>query len=81
MSPEVLEMVGLAVESSEYLSPRQKQIVYDVCLGATNREIGEKLGISPNTVDVQLTRVFIKTGLEKRTQLLPFLMSQFHEEY
>jgi DNA-binding CsgD family transcriptional regulator len=39
------------------------------CLGYTNREIGKRLNISPETVKVRLQRVTMKFGVTSRSQL------------
>ncbi|MFH8446317.1 AAA family ATPase [Streptomyces sp. NPDC018026] len=51
------------------LSPQQQQIVRLAAHGLTNREIGEKLFLSPRTVGSHLYRVFPKLGITARTQL------------
>jgi len=38
-------------------------------LGYTNREIGKRLNISPDTVKVRLQRALMKFGLTSRSQL------------
>jgi DNA-binding NarL/FixJ family response regulator len=51
------------------LSPQQQQIVQLAARGLTNREIGEKLFLSPRTVGSHLYRVFPKLGITARSQL------------
>ncbi|GAA1614771.1 LuxR family transcriptional regulator [Nonomuraea maheshkhaliensis] len=51
------------------LSPQQRQIVRLAARGLTNREIGERLFLSPRTVGSHLYRVFPKLGVTTRAQL------------
>lgn len=51
------------------LSPQQQQIVQLAARGLTNREIGERLFLSPRTVGSHLYRVFPKLGITARSQL------------
>src|SRR5687767_11017214 len=51
------------------LSAREQQVAALACLGYTNREIGKRLSISPETVKVRLQRSLMKFGLSSRTQL------------
>jgi len=53
----------------ESLSPREQQVAALACLGYTNREIGERLHISPETAKVRLQRACTKFGLNTRSQL------------
>ncbi|MFF4469528.1 AAA family ATPase [Streptomyces sp. NPDC001599] len=55
------------------LSPQQQQIVQLAAHGLTNREIGEKLFLSPRTVGSHLYRVFPKLGITARSQLRDLL--------
>ncbi|MET9352186.1 AAA family ATPase [Streptomyces sp. NPDC006617] len=55
------------------LSPQQQQIVQLAAHGLTNREIGEKLYLSPRTVGSHLYRVFPKLGITARAQLRDLL--------
>jgi DNA-binding CsgD family transcriptional regulator len=48
------------------LTPRELQIAELVGQGLTNREIAEKLYLSPKTVDVHLGRVYAKLGVSRR---------------
>lgn len=51
------------------LSPQQQQIIRLAARGLTNREIGEKLFLSPRTVSSHLYRSFPKLGITARSQL------------
>jgi DNA-binding NarL/FixJ family response regulator len=53
----------------EILSPREKDVTALVCLGYTNREIGARLNISPETVKDRLETTMNKFNLAKRTEL------------
>lgn len=51
------------------LSPRESEIVALLHQGLSNREIGERLGISVNTVKKHLSSGFEKLGIHRRRQL------------
>ncbi|WP_235854663.1 AAA family ATPase [Nonomuraea aridisoli] len=51
------------------LSPQQQQIVRLAARGLSNREIGERLFLSPRTVGSHLYRAFPKLGVTARSQL------------
>jgi DNA-binding CsgD family transcriptional regulator len=51
------------------LSPREREVAALACLGHTNRQIAQRLNISPETVKVRLQRVMMKYGVTSRSQL------------
>ncbi|WP_320778702.1 helix-turn-helix transcriptional regulator, partial [Streptomyces sp. CRN 30] len=51
------------------LTPQQQQIVRLAATGLTNREVAEKLYLSPRTVGSHLYRAFPKLGITARSQL------------
>ena len=51
------------------LSERERQVAALACLGYTNREIGKRMNISPETVKVRLQRAMMKFGVTTRSQL------------
>lgn len=50
------------------LSPREAQVLTAVSEGLNNRQIGETLGISENSVKMHLKRIFFKLGADDRTE-------------
>ena len=50
------------------LSPRETEVLTAVADGLGNRQIGEKLGISENSVKMHLKRIFYKLGADDRTE-------------
>ncbi|WP_240204768.1 ATP-binding protein [Streptomyces actuosus] len=60
---------GSARDRLPALTPQQRQIVRLAARGLTNREIGERLQLSPRTVGSHLYRSFPKLGVTARSQL------------
>src|SRR5450759_1610300 len=54
------------------LSDREQEILKLVATGVSNKEISQKLFISPNTVKVHLRNVFAKIGVASRTEATLF---------
>jgi DNA-binding NarL/FixJ family response regulator len=55
--------------STPRLTPREREIVHQICAGLKNKEIGEALTITPGTVKVHLMHIFEKTGVKDRFEL------------
>jgi DNA-binding NarL/FixJ family response regulator len=51
------------------LTPREKQIVHQICEGQKNKEIAATLSITAGTVKVHLMHIFEKTGVKDRFEL------------
>jgi DNA-binding CsgD family transcriptional regulator len=58
------------------LTRREREIVEHLRTGLTNREIGEVLGISVNTVRNTLARLFAKVGVSTRSELMGALTAE-----
>jgi DNA-binding CsgD family transcriptional regulator len=52
------------------ISPRETDIVREICNGLSNKEISEKLFISLQTVKDHTHRIYIKTNVRSRVQLI-----------
>ncbi|MYS80576.1 AAA family ATPase [Streptomyces sp. SID5474] len=64
-----LDVTDAVPDALAELSPQQQQIIRLAARGLTNREIGEKLFLSPRTVGSHLYRSFPKLGITARSQL------------
>lgn len=64
----------VASESAQFkaLSEREQEVLRLAAQGFTSREIGDKLTISPKTVETYRQRVMEKLGLEHRSDLIRF---------
>jgi DNA-binding NarL/FixJ family response regulator len=51
------------------LSPREQQVTAQVCLGLTNRQIADRLNISPNTVKTYVSSILRKFSVSNRNEL------------
>ncbi len=56
------------------LSPREQEVLALTAEGFSSREIGEKLFISPKTVDTYRSRIMDKLGLSHRSELVRFAL-------
>jgi len=58
------------------LSEREIEVVLSLAEGLTNKEIGERLGLSRHTVKNYLFRIFDKIGVSSRVELLHLTLRQ-----
>ncbi len=56
------------------LSPREKEVVFLLLRGYSNKEIASHCGLSVETVKEYLKNVYHKVGAHKRTALLAHLL-------
>ena len=52
------------------VSPRETDIIREICNGLSNKEISDKLFISLQTVKDHTHRIYIKTNVKSRVQLI-----------
>jgi DNA-binding NarL/FixJ family response regulator len=67
-SPEP-SLEGSGRRTAPRLTPREKQIVEQICEGLKNKEIAQALSITAGTVKVHLMHIFEKTGVKDRFEL------------
>jgi two-component system nitrate/nitrite response regulator NarL len=60
---------GFERRSSPRLTPREREIVQQICAGLKNKEIAQTLSITAGTVKVHLMHIFEKTGVKDRFEL------------
>lgn len=62
--------------SVEKLTPREREILTHIAEGQTSREIGEKLVISPKTVDRHRENIMGKLNLRNRAELVKYAIAK-----
>lgn len=70
------EIRTVDAKKQDLLSKREREVVSAVAEGLTNREIGERLGLSKHTVKNYLLKVFDKVGVSNRVELLFLSLAQ-----
>ncbi|HEX4459186.1 MAG TPA: response regulator transcription factor [Polyangia bacterium] len=61
-----------AADELERLTPREREVLQLVAEGFSNREIGERLGVTPKTIDVHRTSLMKKLDLHNAAALTRF---------
>jgi DNA-binding NarL/FixJ family response regulator len=54
------------------LTPAEEKVFWEVIQGFTNKKIGDRLFISPRTVQTHLSNILSKLSLENRSQLIRY---------
>ncbi len=54
------------------LTPAEEKVFWEVVQGFTNKQIGDRLFVSPRTVQTHLSNILSKLNLENRSQLVRF---------
>lgn len=57
------------VSGWESLTPTERAVAECVAAGATNKEVSERLGMSPRTVETHLSRIYAKLAVSSRVKL------------
>lgn len=50
------------------ITPREQEVLALLAAGKSNKEIAQKLGVSPNTVKTQVASLYQKLEVQRRTQ-------------
>lgn len=61
---------GMSAEMEELLTPRERQVLAEITAGASNKEAGRTLGISPRTIEVHRARIMEKLGARNAADLV-----------
>jgi DNA-binding response OmpR family regulator len=69
---EVAQGKDPVVEEDLPLTPAEARVFWEVIQGLTNKQISQRLFISPRTVQTHLSNILTKLNLENRSQLVRF---------
>jgi DNA-binding NarL/FixJ family response regulator len=58
------------------LTPAEEKVFWEVIQGFTNKQIGDRLFVSPRTVQTHLSNILSKLQLESRSQLIRYAFEQ-----
>jgi DNA-binding NarL/FixJ family response regulator len=73
MEQFVINMESVNPESI-MLTRREKEVLFHICLGDTNIEIGAKLQLSHKTIEIYKSRLLAKTKTRNSAHLVLFAM-------
>jgi DNA-binding NarL/FixJ family response regulator len=59
----------------ERLSPRETQVLRDLALGFTNKEVAQHLAVSVKSIETYRARLFEKLGLDRRADLVRYAIA------
>ena len=57
------------------LTPRERDVLQQIAAGASNKEAGRRLGISPRTIEVHRARIMEKLGARNAADLVRIVLS------
>lgn len=60
---------------SEHLTPRERDVLGEITAGASNKEAGRALGISPRTIEVHRARIMEKLGARNAADLVRIVLT------
>jgi two-component system response regulator DevR len=60
-------------------TPRQRRVIELVAEGLTNRDVAERMGITPRVVRNYLVRIYDKVGLSNRLELALWYEARVNE--
>ena len=69
--PDVISMTGKQIST---ITDRERELIACTCQGLTNRQIAERLGLSPHTVKAHLYRIYRKLNVTNRSKLMTWAM-------
>ncbi len=67
--------VAAGFAGHERLTPRESEVLREVTSGASNKEAGRRLGISPRTIEVHRARIMEKLGARNAADLVRIVLA------
>jgi FixJ family two-component response regulator len=64
------------VKGAEQMTPREREVLARIVAGASNKEAGRTLGISPRTIEVHRARIMDKLGAKNAADLVRIVLGQ-----
>jgi FixJ family two-component response regulator len=70
------ELLSLQFPGHQSLTPREREVLAQIAGGASNKEAGRRLGISPRTIEVHRARIMEKLGAKNAADLVRIVLSE-----
>ena len=70
-----LEALAAQFPGRDLLTPREREVLGKIAEGASNKEAGRLLGISPRTIEVHRARIMEKLGAKNAADLVRIVLS------
>lgn len=70
------EKDSLSKEEATFLTDREKEIIRLLCNGLQIKEVAEELNISPRTVETHKSKILLKLGFSRITDLVKFAIKE-----
>jgi two-component system response regulator FixJ len=69
------DLVDKKFPGHETLTPREREVLAQITAGASNKEAGRTLGISPRTIEVHRARIMEKLGARNAADLVRIVLA------
>jgi len=69
------EALSTKFPGHDLLTPRERQVLGQIASGASNKEAGRQLGISPRTIEVHRARIMEKLGAKNAADVVRIVLS------
>lgn len=70
-----LDVLSQKFPGRQLLTPRERDVLGQIASGASNKEAGRALGISPRTIEVHRARIMEKLGAKNAADLVRIVLS------
>ncbi|PSC06800.1 DNA-binding response regulator [Alsobacter soli] len=69
------DLILASFNGEDQLTPREREVLERIAMGASNKEAGRQLGISPRTIEVHRARIMEKLGARNTADLVRIVYS------
>jgi FixJ family two-component response regulator len=74
--PDAHDTLSTQFPGHDLLTPREREVLVRIASGASNKEAGRQLGISPRTIEVHRARIMEKLGAKNAADLVRIVLSE-----
>jgi FixJ family two-component response regulator len=70
------DFLHISFPGHDLLTPREREVLAQIASGASNKEAGRHLGISPRTIEVHRARIMEKLGAKNAADLVRIVLTE-----